>query len=126
VNSQGQAEIGVFIAALGGLAVGLERQWSGHASGPGARFAGVRTFTLLGILSGLAGWLWMKESQALAVVLMCGAVALVVAAYVAASRREADATTEVASMVVLASGLAAGIGYWALAGGSIGNNAASG
>jgi uncharacterized membrane protein (DUF4010 family) len=50
---------------------------------------------------------------------MSGAVALVVAAYVAASRREADATTEVASMVVLASGLAAGIGYWALAGGSI-------
>jgi uncharacterized membrane protein (DUF4010 family) len=119
VNSQGQVEIGIFIAALGGLAVGLEREWSGHASGPGARFAGVRTFTLLGILSGLAGWLWIKESQALAVVLMSGAVALVVAAYVAASRREADATTEVASMVVLASGLAAGIGYWALAGGSI-------
>jgi len=111
--------VGILIAALGGLAVGLEREWSGHASGPGARFAGIRTLTLLGILAGFAGWLWTEQIQTLAVVLMAGAVALVVAAYVAASRREADATTEVASLVVLASGVVAGIGYWALAGGSI-------
>jgi uncharacterized membrane protein (DUF4010 family) len=119
VNPEGQAEIGILIAALGGLAVGLEREWSGHASGPGARFAGVRTFTLLGILAGLAGWLWTRQSEALAVVLVAGAAALVVAAYVAAARREVDATTEVASLVVLASGLAAAIGHWALAGGTI-------
>jgi len=111
--------VGILIAALGGLAVGLEREWSGHASGPGARFAGIRTFTLLGILAGFAGWLWTEQIQTLAAVLMAGAVALVVAAYVAASRREADATTEVASLVVLASGVVAGIGYWSLAGGSI-------
>jgi uncharacterized membrane protein (DUF4010 family) len=118
VNIESQAEIGILIAALGGLAVGLERQWSGHASGPAARFAGVRTFTLLGMLSGIAGWLWTKQFPALAVVLMAGAVALVVAAYVAASRRDVDATTEVASLVVLAAGLVAGIGSWALAGGA--------
>ena len=41
--------VGLVVAALGGAAVGLERQWSGHADGPGARFAGIRTFTLLGI-----------------------------------------------------------------------------
>ena len=38
----------VVVAALGGAAVGLERQWAGHATGPRARFAGVRTFTLVG------------------------------------------------------------------------------
>ena len=32
--------LGILIAALGGAAVGLEREWSGHATGPGARFAG--------------------------------------------------------------------------------------
>jgi len=32
---------GIFISALGGAAVGLEREWSGHASGPNARFAGI-------------------------------------------------------------------------------------
>ena len=39
------------IATLGGLAVGIERQWSGHAAGPQARFAGLRTFTLLGLIA---------------------------------------------------------------------------
>ena len=43
------------VAAVAGLAVGVEREWSGHATGPEARFAGVRTFFLLGLLGGLAG-----------------------------------------------------------------------
>ena len=50
--------LGLLIAALGGSAVGLERQRSGHAEGPRARFAGIRTFTMLGALAGLCGWLW--------------------------------------------------------------------
>jgi len=49
------------IAALIGLGVGLEREWSGHASGPDARFAGLRTFLLLGLLGGSAGLLIMRE-----------------------------------------------------------------
>lgn len=107
---------GILIAALGGLAVGLERQWSGHATGPAARFAGARTFTLLGILAGMAGWLWTQQYQALAAILMIGAVALVTAAYVAASRLDVDATTEVAALVVLAAGVVAAMGHWGLAG----------
>ena len=114
-----QQLIGILIAALGGLAVGLEREWSGHATGPKARFAGVRTFTLLGILSGISGWLWINQAQLVAAILLAAAAALVVAAYVAASRREVEATTEVASLVVLAAGLTAGLGSWALAGGAI-------
>lgn len=46
------------LQAPGGAAVGLEREWSGHASGPSARFTGIGTFTLLGLLAGLAGALW--------------------------------------------------------------------
>ena len=33
--------LGIIVGALGGAAVGLEREWSGHASGPRARFAGL-------------------------------------------------------------------------------------
>ena len=44
------------VAALAGTAVGIERERSGHTTGPHARFAGVRTFFLLGVLGGLAGW----------------------------------------------------------------------
>ncbi len=90
--------------------MGLEREWSGHASGPEAHFAGFRTFTLLGGMAGLAGWLWALSFQPLAIVLLAGATALVVVAYVAASRRHVDGTTEVAALVVLAAGVLAGTG----------------
>ena len=50
-----ESALALAVATLGGAAVGVERQWSGHASGPAARFAGVRTFALLGALSGLSG-----------------------------------------------------------------------
>jgi Domain of unknown function (DUF4010) len=53
----------LLIATLGGAAVGLERQWSGHAEGPAGRFAGLRTFTMLGTLGGCSGWLWTAASQ---------------------------------------------------------------
>ncbi len=106
---------GLIVAALGGAAVGVEREWSGHASGPAARFAGVRTFTLLGLMSGVAGWLWRAGAVALATALVAGAAALVVAAYVAASRKQVDGTTEVAALVVIAAGTLAGSGRLAAA-----------
>ena len=107
--------IGMAIAALGGAAVGLEREWSGHAGGAKAHFAGIRTFTLLGGIAGVAGWFWILRFQAVAIVLLAGATALVVAAYVSASRRDVDGTTEVAALVVLSAGVLAGTGYLVLA-----------
>jgi uncharacterized membrane protein (DUF4010 family) len=115
----GAGFVGIVVAALGGLAIGVERQRSGHASGPDARFGGVRTFTLIGGLAGLAGWLTALKLVGLAIVLISGAVALVVSGYVAASRREIDATTEAAALVVIAAGLIAGAGWLALASGVI-------
>jgi uncharacterized membrane protein (DUF4010 family) len=107
--------VGLVIAALGGAAVGFERQWSGHAEGPGARFAGIRTFTMLGALGGFSGWLWRADIAIPAGILLFGAVAIVAAAYAAGSRHDIDGTTEVAALVVLAAGLFAGIGSIRLA-----------
>jgi uncharacterized membrane protein (DUF4010 family) len=107
----------LLIAALGGAAVGLERQWSGHAVGPGARFAGIRTFTMLGAVGGFSGWLWTAGVMAPATILFAGAVMIVVAAYVAGSRQDIDGTTEVAALVVLAAGVLAGLGSIRLASG---------
>ena len=101
--------LGILIAALGGAAVGLEREWSGHAAGSRARFAGIRTFTLLGLLAGIEGWLWSNGLHVLAALLLAGSAALIVAAYSAASRVEVDGTTEVAALVVLAAGVVAGM-----------------
>jgi uncharacterized membrane protein (DUF4010 family) len=110
---------GIVAAALGGAAIGVERQRSGHASGSHARFGGVRTFTLLGGVAGIAGWLVTIGLVGLAVVLSAGAVALVIAGYAAASRHDVDGTTEAAALVVIAAGLAAGMGWLALASGAI-------
>jgi uncharacterized membrane protein (DUF4010 family) len=101
--------VGLVIAALGGAAVGLERQWSGHAEGPGARFAGIRTFTMLGAIGGFTGWLWRAGLTIPAAILLSGAVVIIAAAYVAGSRQDIDGTTEVVALVVLAAGVFAGI-----------------
>jgi len=111
--------LGLVIAALGGTAVGVERQWSGHADGADARFAGVRTFTLLGGLGGLAGWLWQAGYTLPATVLLAGAAAITSAAYVARMRNDVDGTTEVAALVVIAAGVVAGAGVHQLASGVI-------
>jgi uncharacterized membrane protein (DUF4010 family) len=111
--------VAIVIAALGGAAVGLERQWSGHADGPAARFGGIRTFTMLGAVGGFSGLLWGNGVTWLAAILFGGATAIVAAAYAAASRRDIDGTTEVAALVVLAAGVLAGVGSVRLASGII-------
>lgn len=105
---------GLAVAGLAGLAVGIEREWSGHATGPAARFAGVRTFLLLGLLGGLAGWLIDGGLMLPGALLLASGAILTVAAYVMAARRGAgavDGTTEVAALVVLALGAIASLGF---------------
>lgn len=107
------------VASLLGLSVGLEREWSGHADGANPRFAGVRTFMLLGGLGGIAGWLASSDMLAIAVALLLGAGALIVAAYYAAARAgSVEGTTEVAALVVVALAVLAGLGQLGVAGGS--------
>ena len=104
------AVAGLVVAILGGAAVGVERQKSGHATGPEARFGGIRTFTLLGTLAGLAGLLIEAEMVVPASLLLASAIVLIVVGYIRASRGDVDATTEVAAVVVLAAGVLGGLG----------------
>lgn len=102
------------VAALAGMAVGLEREWSGHTRGPDPRFAGVRTFFLLGTLGGLAGWLIGGGYPMPGLVLLAAAAALTVAAYVVVARQggeAVDGTTEVAAVLVLLIGVISGLGF---------------
>lgn len=109
----------LLVATLGGAAIGVERQWSGHATGPAARFAGVRTFAMLGALAGLSGRLWVWGAPQLAAVLLFTAGSLIAIAYVVASRRDIEATTEVAALVVVGAGAAAGLGQTEVASGVV-------
>ncbi|HEV7765851.1 MAG TPA: MgtC/SapB family protein [Thermoanaerobaculia bacterium] len=111
--------LGLIIAALGGGAVGLEREWSGHTRGSERRFAGIRTFTLLGGLGGLAGLLWITGLTLPAAILLAGTVAIVAAAYFAGTRTDIDSTTEVAALVVIGAAFLAGLGAYQISSGII-------
>lgn len=106
------------IAALIGLGVGLEREWSGHAEGPQARFAGLRTFLLLGLLGGTAGLLTREGHEVIATLIAAGGIAFSITAYVMAVRQvgiDRDGTTEAAAIVVVALGVFAGAVSWLIA-----------
>jgi len=107
------------LAGLTGLAVGIEREWSGHASGPQARFGGVRTFLLLGLIGGIGGMLAAGGWVAVGAALIGGAALLAVLAYVVAAQQtgDRDGTTEAAALLVLATGGLCGLGYAALGSG---------
>ena len=109
------------IAALIGLGVGLERQWSGHAAGPDARFAGLRTFLMLGLLGGVAGLAARDGHELLAAALAGAGAALSIVAYVMFVRQpgaDRDGTTETAAILVVALGVLAGAASWLLAAGA--------
>lgn len=111
------------IAALVGLAVGIEREWSGHGStGLHPRFAGVRTFLLLGGIGGASGWMVSVGFPAIAIAIVAGAALLISAAYWTAARGGGadalDGTTEVAALLVVALGVLAGLGETGVAGGA--------
>lgn len=116
-----QAASRLGVAALLGLAVGAEREWSGHATGPNARFAGLRTFFLFGVLGGSAGLLHAWGYSLAAAPLILGGALFVVTSYVMAALRpgaDLDGTTEAAAFVVIGLGALAGIGQIGLASGA--------
>ncbi len=109
------------VAALAGLAVGIEREWSGHARGPAARFAGLRTFLILGLTGGLAGLLSAASRSLEGAVVLAAGAALVLAAFVVTMRRpdaEVDGTTEAAALAILGLGFLAGGGQLAIPAGA--------
>jgi uncharacterized membrane protein (DUF4010 family) len=109
------------VGALVGLAVGFERERTGHTEGPDGRFAGVRTFFLLGLIGGIGGHLLQEGNALAAVVLLAAAGTLSVLAYALAVRRPgatADGTTETAGILVIGLAALAGMGHRAVAAGA--------
>jgi uncharacterized membrane protein (DUF4010 family) len=106
--------LGITIAALGGAAVGVDRQRAYRENEPGA-IGGLRTFTLLGTVAGVCGFLIANAFIALGVVILASTSAMVLIVRLGAGRIPRDATTEVAAMAVLVSGVTAGLGHLGIA-----------
>lgn len=100
-----------------GLLIGIERGFTLRREREGTRVAGVRTFTLLGFVSGLAGFLGSLGQQLAAGALVTAAAAVIAVGYAYRPNlsEHPDATTSVAALTTLALGFVAGFGEPGLA-----------
>jgi uncharacterized membrane protein (DUF4010 family) len=105
------------------LLIGIERGFDLRALRAGTRVAGVRTFTLLGLASGLAGLAGHFGQPFAAGALVAGAVAVLAIGY--ANRpgleQKPDATTPIAALTTVGLGFIAGFGQpgFAIAGAAV-------
>jgi uncharacterized membrane protein (DUF4010 family) len=108
---------GLALALAVGLLLGVERGWRLRDEEAGARVAGIRTFALLGLLGGLAGFAATGGSWGLAVILTAGAIGALLVGYWADIRRDhnVSATSTLAAVIALALGATATMGHLALA-----------
>jgi uncharacterized membrane protein (DUF4010 family) len=93
-----------------GLLIGIERGWKLREQKPGTRVAGVRTFSMLGLGSGVAGLIGARGYPIGAAAIAAGAVALIVIAYSRQLRDHHDSTSAVAALLTVAIGFLAGNG----------------
>ena len=100
-----------------GLLIGVERGWQLRGAQEGMRVAGVRTFSLLGFVAGLAGFLGASGNQLTASAIVIGAALVTGLGYWQTMKTEGlvDATSPVAAIVTLALGFLGGSGEPALA-----------
>ena len=114
VDWTGEAlSVGAALAA--GLLIGIERGWKQRGEKPGSRIAGVRTFTLLGLVAGIAGLIGARGYGLAGGAVVTGGVALMTYAFGRELKSQRDATTGVAALLTLAIGFLAGSGSAGLA-----------
>src|SRR5690349_5007845 len=107
--------LSVATALASGLLIGIERGWKLKDQKPGTRVAGVRTFSMLGLGSGIAGLLGSLGHVLAAAAIVTAMVSILVIAYSRALGDHHDATSAVAAVATVAIGFLAGIGNPALA-----------
>lgn len=111
-----QQLLGVAIATGVGLAIGLERGWQEIATRAHSA-AGIRTFTLVGLLGGVCGWLQSIQGVDLVLLGLLAITLLTSIAYYLQYQRseELGLTTEIALIITYVLGVVAGVGYGAAA-----------
>ena len=107
----------VGLALAIGLLAGVERGWQERDLADGQRVAGIRTFALVGLLGGLAGYLGVETGPVVPAMLAAGlTIAFVVFEYLAAGpRHDFSVTGVVAALVVFTLGIVSATGDMRLA-----------
>lgn len=110
-------DFGAIALALGlGLLIGVQRGWARRDDAPGSRFAGVRTYGLIGLAGGIAGTL-QERAAGLSLVLTAAVTGLVLMGYWRATRSNGtvSGTGSLVGLLTIACGFLAGSGETALA-----------
>jgi Predicted membrane protein len=94
-----------------GLLVGLQRGWVQREQAPGSRFAGIRTFGLMGLAGGIAGALY-EHARGPATTLLAAVMILVLLGYERTARTSdrVDGTSGMVALLTLAAGFLTGSG----------------
>lgn len=104
------------LTALGlGLLIGIERGWSGRKEDEGDRVAGIRTFSLVGLLGGIWAKLATFVGNWILAAVFIAFSALVVASYIIQGKdkqhKDIGITTEISLMITFSLGAWATFGY---------------
>lgn len=112
MDFSGQIEFKLLAALAIGLLVGIERGWSERDQDEGDRVAGIRTFSIIGLLGGI--WAIMADimNEWVLAVAFLAVSALSIAAYIADVRRDNDVGATTAFTMMLTFALSA----WAVIG----------
>ena len=100
------------LAALAiGLLIGIERGWSGRQEDEGQRVAGIRTFSLIGLLGGVVALLSQEVSTWLIISGFLAVSALAIAAHILDFAKNEDVGTTTAFSMMLTFALATWAAY---------------
>ncbi len=108
---------GMALAGAIGLLIGFERGWQLRDEAPGQRVAGVRTFTMLALLGGLAGLTAAGSLQWVALLVTASAAGALLTGHAIEMWRDrtVSATGAIAALATLLLGALASTGQYALA-----------
>lgn len=104
----------LLVALAIGLLIGIERGWSGKQEEEGDRVAGIRTFSLIGLLGGVWAILSTHVGEWVLAVAFLAIVAMAIVSYVVETRNNEDigTTTAYTKMLTFALGAWAAFGFY--------------
>jgi uncharacterized membrane protein (DUF4010 family) len=112
MSDEYQLFIRLAVALAIGLLIGVERGWQERGAPEGSRVAGVRTYTLLGLLGGVSGLLAEQLGGVCLGLIFVGLAGVLTAAHVVDRREHKDVgiTSLVASLITFVLGAMAALG----------------
>jgi uncharacterized membrane protein (DUF4010 family) len=107
MDEQLQILIHLLAALAVGLLIGIERGWSGRQEEEGARVAGLRTFSLIGLLGGVFAEMSKEFGEWVLIAAFLAISAMIIVGHIQEARKSGDIGTTTAFSMMLTFALAA-------------------